>query len=329
MSSWGYSRDSQELHSKYSERQEPIFSFASYSSSVDTQITPVFSGGVGRSGTTIVGRILKKNSDLFAGSPYEIKFITESFGLIDLVYGQRKFLPTQISRKGYLLSKVGQFDSIKIRYSKFRKRVHDDWWSRTNRLGVESGLHRALKKSQMNELLDELEASLDTPTQAARNFVFGYIKKHRRWTGQKYWMDTTPANMMYADFVYKLFPEAKFIEMRRDPLDNIASVLKEPWGPNTAERAIPWWSDRIALATTAKAAIPEGSHLTLELEDLVLRARDESYQRLINHVGLADEAAMRQYFDDEVTSERANFGRWRKDFSDPEAFLALFNQLKR
>jgi hypothetical protein len=38
---------------------------------------------------------------------------------------------------------------------------------------------------------------------------------------------------------------------------------------------------------------------------------------------------MRRYFDEEVTSEKANFGRWRKDFSDPEAFLALFNQLKR
>ena len=294
-----------------------------------TKITPVFSGGVGRSGTTIVGRVLKKHSDLFAGSPYEIKFITESFGLIDLVFGQRKFLPTQISRKGYLLSKLGQHDSIKIRYSKFRKRIHDDWWTRTNRLGIESGLHRALSLPQMNELLDELEASLDTPIEAARDFVFGYVKNHRKWKGQNFWMDTTPPNMMYADIIYKLFPEAKFIEMRRDPLDNIASVLKESWGPNTPERAIPWWSDRIALATSAKSAIPEGSHLTLELEDLVLRSRNESYERLISHVGLKDEAAMRQYFEEEVTSEKANFGRWRKDFSDPEEFLALFNQLKR
>ena len=74
------------------------------------EFTPVFSGGVGRSGTTIVGRILKNHTEVFAGSPFEIKFITEAHGLIDLVFGQRTFLPTQISKKGYLLSKMSRCD---------------------------------------------------------------------------------------------------------------------------------------------------------------------------------------------------------------------------
>lgn len=291
------------------------------------EITPVFSGGVGRSGTTIVGRILKNHSDIFAGSPFEVKFITEVHGLIDLVFGQRTFLPTQISRKGYWLSKISSRDSINFRFLKFKKRIHDDWWIRTNRLGKSSGLHRALSLVQLDLLLDELEASLDSPVEAARNFVFGYVQNHRKWNGEHFWMDTTPANIMYSDFIYRIFPEAKFIEMRRNALDNIASVLKEPWGPSQPDRAILWWRDRIALATEAKKSIPSSQHLTLLLENLVLDDRENCYRKLIDLLGISDEEVMQKYFHTEVTAERAHFGRWKTDFDDPEGFRNRFESL--
>ncbi|NCX76576.1 MAG: sulfotransferase [Actinobacteria bacterium] len=291
------------------------------------QITPIFSGGVGRSGTTIVGRILRKHSDVLAGSPFEIKFITEVNGLVDLVFGQRHFLPTQISRRGYLLSKVGQFDPIKVRFHKFKRRISEDWWKRKNRLGNESGIHRAVSARDLDLLLDELESSLDSPIKAARTFLFGYVRKHRKWTGESFWMDTTPANMMYADFIYRLFPEAKFIEMRREPLDNIASVLKEPWGPNDPARAILWWKDRISLATSAKERVPQENHLTLQLEELVSTARNKSYETLISHIGIQDESQMRDFFEFEVSGHRANIGRWKTDFPNPDEFLNLFNRL--
>ena len=293
------------------------------------EVTPVFSGGVGRSGTTVVGRILRKNSRLFAGSPFEIKFLTEAHGLIDLVFGQRSFLPTQISSKGYLLAKLSTKDSIKVRYLKFKRRVNEDWWIRTNRLGQESGLHRSMSADKFKVLLDELGDSLDSPIKAARNFIFDYVRNHRRWQGEEFWMDTTPANMMYADFIYRIFPEAKFIEMRRNPLDNIASVLKEPWGPNDPQRAILWWRDRITLATKAKHLIPPDSHLTLYLESLVSEKRNATYELLINHVGLADELRMRQYFEKEVTAEKAHIDRWKNDFENPHQIESLFNRLSK
>ena len=290
-------------------------------------ITPVFSGGVGRSGTTIVGKVLRNHPQVLAGSPFEIKFITEVNGLIDLVFGKRSFMPTQISKKGYWLSKIGVRDSMRVRFLKFRHRIHNDWWRRTNRLGMESGLHRALTMRDLDALLEELEGSLDSPIEAARNFVFGYVKRHRKWQGETLWMDTTPANMMYADYIHRIFPEGKFIEMRRDPLDNIASVLKESWGPNDPSRAIVWWKDRISLATQAKSGIPSQNYLTMYLEDLVLRNRHSCYEALLSHLGLEDEGRMRNYFEMEVRSDRANIGRWKRDFSDSNGFLELFNKL--
>ena len=294
---------------------------------MDDQIKPIFSGGVGRSGTTIIGRILRKNSNVFVASPLEIKFITETSGLIDLVFGIREFLPTQISRSGYWLSKLSTHYSTKIRYLKFKRRIESDWWIRTNRLDRESGLHRALSKTTLTKLLKELEASLDTPLEAARQFTFGYVKSHRKWEGQRFWMDTSPPNIMYSDYIYRIFPEARFVEMRRNPLDNIASVLKEPWGPNDPKKAIIWWRDRIALATSAQKSIPSESSITLELEDLVKNKRSETYQRLITHIGLDDEVKMRKYFESEVTFERAHIDRWRSDFTDPDKFENLFNKL--
>ena len=294
---------------------------------MNKEIVPVFSGGVGRSGTTIVGRILKNHTEVFAGSPFEIKFITEAHGLIDLVFGQRTFLPTQISKRGYLLSIISKNDPIQLRFMKFRNRIYEDWWIRTNRLGKPSGLHRALGIDQIEDLLDELHSSLDSPVEAARNFVFGYVRSHRKWQGQSLWMDTTPSNIMYADFIYRLFPEAKFIEMRRNALDNISSVLKEPWGPNDPDRAIKWWRDRVALATEAKKVIPSSQHLTLLLENLVLEDRENSYCKLVSHLGIADELNMRRYFNSEVTPERAHFGRWQSDFDDPEAFRSRFESV--
>ena len=140
-------------------------------------------------------------------------------------------------------------------------------------------------------------------------------------------MDTTPPNMMYADHIYKLFPESRFIEMRRHPLDNLASVIREPWGPNDPFKAIPWFRDRIDLATRAKQLVPANQHLTLWLEDLVANNREVSYERLIGIVGLNDDPLMRRFFEQEVTAERAHIGRWRNGFEDPERVRAEFERV--
>lgn len=291
------------------------------------ELVPVFSGGVGRSGTTIVGRILRKHPDLFSGSPNEIRFITETYGLIDLVYGMRKFVPTQMTTSGKLSTYIPLNSSIKFRYWVFRRRILEQWWRRENRVGEISGLHRSMKKAQMIELLDELESGLTDPIKAGRNFVFGFIRNHRKFKGQRFWMDTTPANMMYADHIYKLLPEARFVEMRRHPLDNIASVIREPWGPNDPYKAIPWFRDRIELATRAKEKVPADQHLTLWLEDLVAKEREMSYEKLIGLVGIKDDPGMHKFFVEEVTEERAHIGRWQTGFDNPDSVRAEFERV--
>ena len=291
---------------------------------MDETIIPVFSGGVGRSGTTLVGRTLRSHSEVCVGSPFEIKFLTETYGLIDLVFGMRKFPPTQISRKGAYITRLIPMEPIKFRFWQFRRRIRHDWWLRTNRLGIKSGLHRAMTLNQMEILLEELGESLDKPVTAARNFLFGFVRNHRKWQGEKFWMDTTPANIAYSDYIYRIFPEARFVEMHRNPFDNIGSIIKEPWGPNSEEHAIAWWRDRTFLAEEAKKSIPSSQFLSMKLENFVKFDRDRCYETLLNFLPVADEAKVRRYFEEEVSGERAHIGRWKSDFSSPEAFSALF-----
>lgn len=285
---------------------------------MSNEIVPIFSGGVGRSGTTIVARILRNHSQVFGGSPNEIKFLTETYGLIDLVFGMRNFVPSQTRRDSYLLSKLPLNRSSILRYRMFRRRILKDWWRRTNRLGVESGIHRSMSRKSLVALLDKLEAEMNQDLKlAGRNFFIGFVQNHRKYEGQKYWIDTTTSNIMYADYLFKFLPEARFIEMRRHPLDNLSSVLLEPWGPSNLRTALPWFRDRLALQDLASTKLPKSQFARIWLEDLVKRERENSYERLLEVVGVDDQPRMRKYFEEEVTVERAHLGRWRTSFENP------------
>lgn len=295
---------------------------------MSSEIVPIFSGGIGRSGTTIVARILRQHPSIFGGSPNEIKFLTETYGLIDLVFGLRTFVPTQIQRSGYLASKMPINKSQKFRFYAFRKRLLGKWWNRTNRLGVESGIHRSMPRKTLLELLDKLEVELKTDSvKAGREFLFDFIRNHKKFTGQKYWIDTSTSNIMYANHLHKLLPEARFIEMRRHPLDNLSSVLLEPWGPATFEKALPWFRDRIRLQDKARENVPREQFELIWLEDLVKRDRERTYQKLLELVDIEDHPDMRRYFETEVLPERAHIGRWKQSFNNHERIRAEFINL--
>jgi len=295
---------------------------------VEREITPIFSGGTGRSGTTIVGKMLRKHPDLLAGNPNEIKFITEVFSISDLLYGPRKFIPTQISKAGNFYMKLPLHGSIEFRFLHFRRMMLNHWWERTNRLGHTSGINRAIKRERLEEILEDFRRGLkDDPEVAARNFLFNYIQSHKKYSGERFWMDTTPPNIMYADYIYRLLPEAKFIEMRRHPLDTLASVLDEPWGPNELSKAIPWWRDRIKLADQALAHIPNENKISIRLEDLIVHKREESYRKILETIGLEDHPDMREFFETKMIEENANIGRWRQGFPDPDHVLAEFEKV--
>ena len=69
--------------------------------------------------------------------------------------------------------------------------------------------------------------------------------------------------------------------------------------------------------------------LTLRMEDLLRYDREASFRRLLEFLGLGDDPAVRTFFDERATGDRAHIGRWRTDVP-PEiqpAFLATYREL--
>jgi hypothetical protein len=284
---------------------------------VSRDLLPIFSGGTGRSGTTVVGKLLSKHPEIRGGKPYEIRFINDRFGLLDLCYGVEGF--EQPWKRALSYSYI-HFISPRNRRAfmrMFEKRMRGKWWERKNRIDQDSGLHRSISLEDREELLAIFKRQFPRDQiQASRNFLFDFLDRQFHNKGEKIWIDTTPLNISVSDRIHLLFPTAKFIHMKRDGRDTVASVLKENWGPKTPLGALRWWEKRMAISLDALSAVPKDQVLELDLEALVVTERESSYKRLLDFVGVSDSNQTRRYFDEEMPADRVRIGKYRDEISD-------------
>jgi hypothetical protein len=144
---------------------------------------------------------------------------------------------------------------------------------------------------------------------------------------EKYWVETTPMNIRTADKLLKLFPNALFINMVRDPRDVIASLITKNWGPTTPMEGITWIEKRLTDGNNALKHVPAKQKITIALEDLAINHREDTYRKLTNFLSISDAPEMRKFFETELTPEKATSGRWKKEISSPE-FDAAYAQLE-
>lgn len=280
-------------------------------------ILPIFSGGTGRSGTTVVGKLLAKHPQIRGGKPYEIRFINDRFGLLDLCYGVEVF---EQPWKKFASSAYINFLSPRKRtlfVKNFENRMRGKWWERNNRINNPSGLFRSLSIEDREEILAIFRKQFPRDhVQASRNFLFDYLERQSHNKGESHWIDTTPLNISVADRIHLLLPNAKFIHMKRDGRDTVASVLKENWGPKDPFKALRWWEKRMEISIDALAAIPKSQVLELDLEALVVTDRKESYARLFDFLGIDDSKETRSYFKNEMPADRVRIGKYRNEIKE-------------
>jgi hypothetical protein len=87
-----------------------------------------------------------------------------------------------------------------------------------------------------------------------------------------------------------------------------------PWGPSDIAGALAWWEETFVDALVEMRGI-ENAVLLVSMEDLVARSRLAALEELFNFVGEALEPRVREYFDLQVSGDRAHIGRWRRAFS--------------
>ena len=285
------------------------------------EFQPLFVGGSGRSGTTIAVNLLNRHSQVHTSLPREIKYLTSRSGLIDLVYGRPIGLEENNSAVrnniyARLLPLVGK---SKLKF--FQQNLNGSWWNEIGKKGKPRGLIQGIDEKTLIEAEKKFLLKFRSqPEVAARELFYDLSSDQLKSSGIKYFADSTPVNIMQANFIKKLFPDALFINMVRDGRDVALSVSNERWGPNDPYEALSWWANRVFKAHRSLELIPKDQQITIRLEDLVYRNRDFSYNSLLNFLAIESEVPLADFFAAELTKDKLNEGLWKEKVSNPAKF---------
>lgn len=295
---------------------------------MEQRLVPVFVGGTGRSGTTIIVNLLTRHPKFHASLPREIRYLTDRKGLIDFnfsrpLFEERSLKELRNAIAGKLLPILGRSN-----FEIFSSRVHGRWWSEKGKKGNQRGLIQGISLDVLDEALKSFQMSYKSdPKEASRGFFYSLSRAQINSSETEYFGDSTPTNIINAKYIHKILPEAKFINMIRDGRDSALSVSKERWGPATPEKALLWWEKRIVHAHNSLIQIPQNSKHAIRLEELVIHQREESYAALLGFVGLDDHPTMRKYFDEQMLAEKMHSGAWQGQAKNPEKFESTYQQI--
>ncbi|MCC6456097.1 MAG: sulfotransferase [Caldilineaceae bacterium] len=120
--------------------------------------------------------------------------------------------------------------------------------------------------------LDVAEFERAAPGGSYADLVLWIVEQYGRRVGKAQadvWVDHTPANMLYANTLFDLYPDAKLLHLVRDGRAVAASVMKLDWGPNRVDKAAEWWVSRLAYGFAAELHFGPERVMRVRYEDLV------------------------------------------------------------
>jgi hypothetical protein len=299
-------------------------------------LQPIFIGGTGRSGTTVLGDLLNEHSEIRTSNPTEIKFLANRGGLLDVIFGSPYSRLEQYKKvsilnfRTYRKRQKRRAEASKV----FKELLWQKWWSIDAKPPHGPGLHVGIEKTEFESALKRFEkAAKRDAVGAGREFMTRFITSQFDSTGkksgrEKFWVETTPMNIFYAKRLLTLYPNAKFIVMRRDPRDVIASLLTKNWGPNSALEGINWIEIRLRADHESIKHIPAGQLLAINLEDLTSLNPDETFKKILNFLEIEDEQAIRAFHKEKMSGDLASIGRWKSQINTPE-FVVAFEELQQ
>jgi len=174
-------------------------------------IMPFFIVGAGRSGTTLLRRILVASGQV------------------------------HIPPETYVLAQVIEY---------YRRNAYQDWQSLVQHCMALFELHPEFETFQitLRPLLPKLYA-LPKQERSLAKMLDMFYRFHAEQTGMpaERWGDKTPINTFALDDIYSVFPHAKFIHLLRDGVDVVHSYMNTGLMPNLSHAA-KRWQDSVQLA---------------------------------------------------------------------------------
>lgn len=321
------------------------------------ELSPIFIGGTGRSGTSIMGKFLNSHCSLVRPVS-ENKLIVEEGGIRSLVdnlsrdydykgnhYAISNFIEwANTLRTSGFRNKMVSFAyrvANKSAYSLTKKRLPAENVCRAlpfldfSLHGIGTGYRLSHFDSCVDQFLADVTGEIDTygivdteglirPIYSAstfdreellthaRNFLNSLNKPKMRDAGAQRWVDDTPLNACYGDFLLELYPTGKVLHMVRDPRDVAASYSERPWASSDLGLILKRLKGHYLELIKSEHSLPKSSFRTFRLEDFVYESSIKK-DELCDFLGLGLNG-----FDGSITFEASSFGRWKKKFSSNE-----------
>jgi len=256
----------------------------------------IFVGGTGRCGTAILGA-------MFAAHPQVMYF------------NEPRFISDEGGLAGYILGRTSWRGFQHKMLKSFR-------WNLIHKLQG-AGLEEAEQIYTTEAVDDVLHQSMPRPQARSgritqgRAFIENLLALAMKPT-HRYWVEKTPGTVMYADVLYWMFPDMRYIHIIRQPKDTCVSIQRQPWGIRSVDQFCIYYERLMNKAYQAHQHIPPENYLVVSLESFAHNPVPVA-QRIYDFVGIPIVDAVIQQVDEHVSVEHAHIDCWREGLSTQHA----------
>ena len=312
-------------------------------------IQPIFVGGTGRSGTTILSKLLNQVDSVYT-IPQEIRFITDPDGILSLKHG----LVSDWSKfnSDFAMERfLKLMDHLKTRYNGrypnhgLAKLVSDEfyeswirefshhfightfksgWAARVNLMN--KGLLKTFGKNALTEsFLDESyychPQSLDKFNEISGKFIQSFFNQVAKLNNAEIIVEHTPSNLIHFDFIMDAVQYSKLIHIHRDLRDVICSYKTKEWGSSEIQMNVQWIKDVLSQWQLKKKSISTERYIEISFERII-HSFESEIDKVCNFLGI-------QYSEKflEIELKQHNIGRWEHDLDEKEKSI-LKTELK-
>lgn len=312
-------------------------------------LKPIFIGGTGRSGTTILKAVLQQHSNIVT-IPNELRVIIDPDGVLDLFSALTERWSVNradvaIHRFKSLISKcLGAPYGIKMlrRLKRYKLLPLTTGGYHEILSGFGDDYVRYRTETLLNELISHQSKAemIHTPSYRFVPTVYesGPFEKEqlsellKHYVNDLYshlinskrevacWLDDTPLNIVHAAELSEIFPEMKLIHIFRDPRDVVSSYITKQWGGDNWEQVARRVAGIYRQWHLVRKRLSSEQYIELSLESLSENPKPV-LQGICDHIGIEFEDRFLK-----INLNKANSGRWKKEIP-PKVLDAVDAQL--
>lgn len=236
---------------------------------------PLFIGGCGRSGTTLLTDLIGCHSQI---SPiYEPWFV---YDVAKMIFIEKDMAASE------RLTRIRE--GVRIWMSDLDALPHNKKTTERYRHGQ---YNIRFTREAAQHLTDELCRRLVTEAalEPFRDYVTALFGEHARTEGKPFWASKVPRYVLMAPLLKQTFPAVRFIHCVRDPRAVVASMASREWAPKTRPERLAYWKINVECGKRFVEQFPEQG-VEVRYEDLIADPAGVLGQ-LFRWLGVSDEAA--------------------------------------